>query len=194
MFLKEKALSMFRHFIIILSVLLFISCEEETPTSDFVPDSFFSETEDNFVARINGINFFHKDEPTAFLTPDMDINGNTFIRAEIRFVSEDKGELVLVIPRFSTESKTYTVNSADETSRFEGFYNNADSQYETVPSTENETNFDEGTLVLTVNRVSDTERFISGTFSFSATLKDNSVSSTITTIRVLEGKIKEIQY
>ncbi len=189
MLLKGKMLFMFRYVVAVLLFSLFISCEEETPTSEFVPDSFLRNTKDKIIAQVDGENFFFDINPTAAIANDPLLGGSSL---QIRFNSRDKGDIVLIVPSFIEEDKIYTINAEMPENRFTADYVDAnDNRYRAAFSSSGNIISNEGTLNITVDAAN---RTVTGTFSFSALLDTSSGGVVREDIEVTDGVINAIPY
>lgn len=186
MLLLEKPQNMFRYVVVTLSLVFLMSCEDEAPVSDFVSDSFFNETLDKLVAKIDGKAFFFDKDPTAvFVNPDPNVN-----ILQIEFIAKDESIIRLRIPTYNRNKETYTINGEIEDT-FEGHYElNNGTLYSAIAPISETPNGSEGVMNITVNT---TDRIINGTFNFVAQLQGSSGGGRAA-VRVTEGVITNLSY
>ncbi len=186
MFLKEKIGFMFKYVFVVLLFPLLMSCEDEAPTSAFIPESFLKNTLDKLVAKVDGENFFYDNDPTATL---ITVSGVSSILIE--YTSSENSQLSLTIPIFIEADKEYIINeeflSGDA---FEGKFLDANGNvYETIFRGIDDENNSEGTIDLDVDN-----RMLNGSFSFTAKLTSASGGSTRQEVEITTGNITDLTY
>jgi len=186
MLFKESTPFMYRYTFLILLLSVFVSCEDEVPTSEFIPKSFFKNTLDKLVANVNGADFFFDENPTALVTNNAGVNN-----LQIQFVSTKGATIILRVSVFVENDKTYTVNNNLDSNRFIAFYRDEKgNEYIAEFNMSSTTKNNNGTLDLDIQN----PRTLNGTFSFEAQLDISNTNNPPEEVYITKGIIGNISY